>query len=300
MTKNEKDLLDEVEMLHTELYNMKNSFEYNIGKKISKHKVFNFAYKFLRKTKDNIPEKNDVIKYMTKQNSNYDNLEKFKIVVYTCITGNYDIVQEPIYCNENVDYILFTNNEKLKSNRWKVSLIKMPNGFNNKKLNRYVKMHPHEYLKDYDYSIYVDGNIKIYSDLTSFINKIDNNIGLGLSMHSSRDKISDEIKTCEILKKVDQKELKNLISRVNDYYNEGFPDNYGLIEAPVIVTDLSNKNAKKILDNWWNEYNDNNLSRDQICLPYILWKMNIPINQIGTISNNIFKNAKLEKISHLK
>ncbi len=47
-------------------------------------------------------------------------------------------------------------------------------------LNRYYKMHPDVLFEDYNYSIYIDGNIKVIGDLTAYINLISK---AGIAVH---------------------------------------------------------------------------------------------------------------------
>lgn len=295
MNKNEKELNILVNKLHKQIYDLENSMEYRIGKKLSKNFFIRKAYSFYNWIKvKNLPTFTSKIDNIENQEE-FSNLSEKKIVIYTCITGNYDEVVDPMYCSNNIEYILYTNNEKIKSNKWKVKNIENDSNLNNILLNRYIKMHPHELFKNYDYSIYVDGNIKIFSDLSCWVNLLNEEYGIALSMHSTRNKLSDELKACEILKKGNIDKMKE---QINQYLKDGMPDDYGLLEAPVIVTDLHSETSKKILDNWWNEFVKSNSYRDQIALPYTLFKMKIPICEIGKISNDIWHDPKIEKQEH--
>lgn len=46
-----------------------------------------------------------------------------KAVCYTCITGNYDKLHDPLVVPHDIDFICFTNNQQLKSNIWKIRSI---------------------------------------------------------------------------------------------------------------------------------------------------------------------------------
>ena len=46
-----------------------------------------------------------------------------KICVYTCITGDYDNLNEIKNIEKGIDYICYTNNKKIKSKTWKVKYI---------------------------------------------------------------------------------------------------------------------------------------------------------------------------------
>lgn len=295
MNKNEENLNNVIGELHKKIVEIENSNEYIIGRKIAK---INFIKKLYKSHVKRIEKKYPVdfkqaTEYIVKDD--YSNLKNKKIVVYTCITGDYDEIEEPLYCSENVKYVLFTNNKKIKSKKWTIVYLENKEKFNNVLLNRYVKMHPFEFFKDYDYSIYIDGNIKIYSDLSCYINRINQEFGFAFNIHSCRNKLSSEIAACKILKKGNIEKLKKQIDR---YYSDGMPDDYGLLEANVILYDLKSKLAKNIFENWWNEFKTSESGRDQIALPYVLYKNNILIKSVGTLGNNVRLDPKIEIKSH--
>lgn len=234
-----------------------------------------------------------------KEQSTYivDNKQQRRIAIYTCITGEYDNVEEPLIAEKACDYFLFTNNNSLKSNVWNIKEI--PEGIkkisNNAKINRYIKMHPKELFPDYDYAIYIDGNVKIISIISQLVNKINSKTGLAIHRHCQRTCIYEEIKACRAYKKGKYCDLKK---QVNRYKKEKFPNNYGMLECNMIVSDLNNNNANKILSEWWHEYLKSESMRDQIALPYILWKKNLKIDDVGNLGNNINKNYLLKINTH--
>ena len=134
--------------------------------------------------------------------------EKPKIVVYSCITGDYDIIFEPVCTFENIRYVMFTDNPKLKSKNWEIRLI--DNKYkqdNNVLTNRYIKLHPQELFKNsiYDYAIYIDGNVKVIGDLTEMTYSVNKKTGLSFHRHVLRDDIYKEAKVCILLKKGNKK-----------------------------------------------------------------------------------------------
>ena len=83
-----------------------------------------------------------------------------KVAVYTCITGGYDSLKDPLVVNKDVDYICFTDNARLNSNVWKIrSIPEELKMLSNVKKQRIVKICPHRYLPEYDVSVWIDGNI---------------------------------------------------------------------------------------------------------------------------------------------
>lgn len=82
------------------------------------------------------------------------------------------------------------------------------------------------------------------------------------------------------------------------YYKEGFPQEYGLLECGIIVTDLHNDKAKTIYDEWWNEFMREQSGRDQLSIPYVLWKKGISPSEIGTLGNNLYFEPKFRIVPH--
>lgn len=298
----EKEYLSVIEDMNLEYIKLKNSKEYRLGENLTK------AY--------NMIKRRQVIQLIKKLHSNkiinkynaHGNLENNynykvknqamkKIVIYSCITKEYDEPQEPIAKPSNVSYILFSDSE-FKTNDWRIE--KIPNEI--KKLqdpiliNRYIKFHPHELFENqYDYSIYIDGNIKVYGDLTDVTCGINETTGLGLHRHQFRNSIENEIEVCKIIGKGNYKKMH---SQVAKYFEEGFPKDFGLFECNMIVCDLKNANSKKILQNWWDEFQCSESYRDQIALPYVLWKLGYKMNDVGDLGKNIYMNPKVRIIKH--
>ncbi len=222
-----------------------------------------------------------------------------RIIVYTCITGDYDDICEPFLECNNIDFCLFTNNKKLIAKIWNVKSIdtSLINKYDNILLNRYYKFHPFEFFsnKKYDYAIYIDGNIKVMSDLTTLVYAVNNKTGLALHNHCLRDDVYDEAKACCIFHKGNSKKIKEQILK---YKKEFFPSNFGLFECNVIVSDLKNKTSKIIMDNWWNDFVSSKSYRDQLSLPYVLWKLGYNKDDIGCLGENVYRNPKFRFNNH--
>lgn len=203
-----------------------------------------------------------------------DNMKRNRIknkkVVYTCISGSYDSLKEPLFVNPDFDYICFTDNKDLKSNVWDIRPI--PNelsNYDNTRRNRNIKILPHKYLKEYDISIYIDGNITIKSNMNSFLNEyIKNNEIITLYKHPKRKCLYKEMEVCKKIKK----DNAECIDRQKEYYlNEGFPEDFGLSQNNIIIRRHNNPTCIKIMEEWWSQLVKFS-KRDQLSLFYVLWK----------------------------
>lgn len=92
-----------------------------------------------------------------------------KKVIYTVIAGNYDsLLKQPNV--DGYDFICFTDNKELKSDLWEIREIPQElNDLTDVKKNRCIKILAHKYLPEYDFSIYIDGNISILGDVNEFV-----------------------------------------------------------------------------------------------------------------------------------
>ena len=213
--------------------------------------------------------------------------ESKKCVVYSCVTGNYDNIKEPLI--KLCDYVMFTDSLKINSNNWNIRIL--PDKLANKKgnlANRYIKFHPFEFFKDYDYAIYIDGNVQVISDPRQLCKIASNSkIGLAMHSHSSRNCLYNEALACKIMRRGNKKKIDQQILK---YRKEGFPKKFGLCEATIIVYDLKNKNAQLISNAWYEEFLNSSSGRDQLALPYVIWKNNFKIEDIGFLGNNVWEN----------
>jgi len=213
-----------------------------------------------------------------------------KNVCYTVIFGDYDNLNDPKYLSENFDYVCITNNKNIHSNIWKI--IYFDKQFENKiiqtKYQRYIKLHPHTYFKQYEFSIYVDGNIIIKNDLNIIKNYICNKkLSIYFKPHPQRNCTYMESFACACYGK---DTLENTSKQLLKYWKEGFPQNYGLSETNIIGRYHNNENCIKLMEFWWNEILHNS-HRDQLSLFYSIWKLNLK-NDIYIFNENDMKHIK--------
>ena len=80
-----------------------------------------------------------------------------KVIVYSVNIGGYDLFNHPTKFDDNIRYILFTDNKYFKSNVWEVNHIDfLPNDLDNRLKARYLKTNPHKVLPEHDISLWVD------------------------------------------------------------------------------------------------------------------------------------------------
>lgn len=208
-----------------------------------------------------------------------------KKVIYTCIIGMYDKLNDPMYVTSGWDYICYTNNPNITSKVWQVRFIENTHG--DVKTARYAKTNPHHLLPEYDLSVWVDGSMSININLDEFIDTyITPGSILGVSMHPYRNCIYQELVACTKL----QKENTEIIRKVNKKLrDEKFPYAQGLIQTGVLIRFHNNPDMIAFNRRWWGEIAARS-HRDQLSFNYVMWKYPIPYN---LFSGDIFEDKFL-------
>jgi len=193
-----------------------------------------------------------------------------KKVIYTVITGGYDnLIEQPSV--KGYDFVCFTDNPNLKSITWQIRpLPEGLEGLTSVKQQRNIKILAHKYLPEYDFSIYIDGNVQIIGDVNKFVkeNCAKSKGYIFIGKHPDRDCIYEEAKACIYAKKDDSHLMAD---QVIAYHKEGMPLHYGLTQNCIILRYHNNENCKRLMELWWNEVKEKS-HRDQLSLYYCLWK----------------------------
>ena len=195
-------------------------------------------------------------------------LSEEKIVVYTVLTGDYDMVHEILFKQPGVDYLLFTNNKNVTSSTWRVRLV--DSSLDDVILSREIKMLPDKYLdKQYTASIYVDANAFIYGDIANLVSTLNSSTTFAVSRHVNTNSVKEEIEVCIRTKGINRTKAEEQYAR---YCAEGFRDDFGLAECNILIRRCNDIELQALMELWFDEF-CNGIHRDQISLlPCIIKK----------------------------
>lgn len=292
--------------LNCELINLKHSAVYHKGLSAS-HKtlrhlkerisdIYNkagFRGTFRRVVQDIIHRNDDssIIDYHLKfrerkvENFLINNYHKVgRGVVYTAIYGKYDKLSEPLYVNQDLDYYAFTDQEIPDGSVWKkMDLSAFPQLIELDDYHRakYFKLFPYEFFPDYDFSIWVDGNVKIVADIYPLaIMAGDSSMATFENPH--HDCIYTEKKYVVFYNRVNEAAIEK---QIHDYRNDGFPEHFGMREFSIIYRNHHDMDCYGLMKEWWQHCNKYTM-RDQISFPFILWKHGKGIDYIRSLGEN--------------
>jgi GT2 family glycosyltransferase len=192
------------------------------------------------------------------------------------VTANINSVDNPIkkhFDNPEFKYIIFTDDKNIKSDFWNINYIK-PKFNDPRREARMYKWLIHKFFPDIKYSLWVDSNIIIMSEITALIRLYLADSDIALIRHW-RDCIYEEGKICmdEYLDKPDI--IKKQLER---YKAENYPEHNGLHQTRVILR-RHTKEINALNEAVWSEICTGSL-RDQLCFNYMAWKMGINVNDI--------------------
>ena len=223
-----------------------------------------------------------------------------KKVIYTSIFGSEYYLHDPIPKMKGWDFLCFTDNPNYKSDFWEVVLI--PKIYDGARDSKKPKILPHEYLQNYEISVWVDGDIKITENIDDLVDKylkdkdyaVFNHEFCGISTTGNlnvRKCIYEEAKFIKWLgdnhpKKHYKDNLDVINKQIERYRKEGYPENNGQARNTILIRRHNEKHVIKTMKDWWEEVSYGS-KRDQLSFPYVAWKNKLEFNFINEdIDNN--------------
>lgn len=194
-----------------------------------------------------------------------------KIVIYSCITANYDVVQQPCQAPEDFDFILFVPRGTKKAGSdgaWRIE--ELPVSWEDPVItSRFPKMCPQTLLEDYEYSLWLDANVGIVQPDVFDICREMARRGVQYAgiRHPYRDCVYEE---CETVLKDRRETLCRLMHIVRFLHSNGLPAHAGLMENNVIFRRHNDETVVEFDRLWWDWFLSHSPRRDQmvhtICL----------------------------------
>lgn len=196
------------------------------------------------------------------------------IVIYTAITTGYDNLKVPSFVSEGVDYIAFSDVD-VKSDFWRVIVIDNDEGLDSVRMARKVKILGHSILREYDFSIWIDGNVDVLGDIKELSGLLDD-YALVTFKHPARSCIYEEAIACIEHKKEEVEVIERHLGRLKlaDY-----PEMNGLVESNVIFRRYSAE-VDALMLSWFSEVMLST-KRDQLSFNYVCWLHNFKYGVMG-------------------
>jgi hypothetical protein len=202
-----------------------------------------------------------------------------RTVVYSTLFGYYEPLQEiAISRHSAADFLLFTDVPGLKSATWEVVHQGRLSADPARDARR-LKILAHEYVADYDVSIYHDARICLKAPLAVLLAEFlpEQHCGFGCVKHPDRDCIYEE---AEIIASTQMDAPEKVHRQMARYRDEGYPAHNGLIAGGFLVRRHNDPRVVTAMKAWWQEVEDGSY-RDQLSFNYIAWKLNFVFNALN-------------------
>jgi hypothetical protein len=116
-----------------------------------------------------------------------------RLCVYTCLIGATEMLNEqPVAAASSIPFICFTDDPDRRSQTWQMRPISPLFELDPVRSQRAVKLRPHEYLPNFDVSLYIDNSVLLDKLPEDLIAEHLPQSGLCLAEHSFRDTVLDE------------------------------------------------------------------------------------------------------------
>ena len=209
-------------------------------------------------------------------------------VYISAITNNVDKIL-PIHLElDDVDFIMFTDDDTLLAPGWNVIHLINSDYVSPFVMAKFVKVMALKFMNVYDRSIWIDGNIVLKEDLFTYFDPLE--LSYCMLKHPQRNCIYDEIDQVVKQNKESIKKLDPLLKFLKHIH---YPINNGLIAGGVIYRKHNDRN-QRIFQYWFDlilEYSN----RDQLTFNLATYLLD---EQVNYCNLDIHGNRFFEKLPH--
>lgn len=219
-----------------------------------------------------------------------------RIAVYTVMFGDEGALIEPLTVPDNCDFYVFTDQGVAEDSVWtKVEVDLTEHDLEDQTSvlkNSFFKMNPHSFFEDYRYSLYVDGDIKIMTDPTEFIERLD---AYGVLFHDDyrMDCAYLETERCHTTGLITDEEYEHQLAHLQE---QGLPRNYGFLDSAVIFRAHYNEVCMEMMNEWWQEFLKN-AKQAQLNLPLVLYRREIRTLELAGLGKDLYSNYAFQKVN---
>lgn len=187
-----------------------------------------------------------------------------RVAVYTALIGNYDRLPPVISRSDCADFICFTD-QPVAPGGWRVRSVERTTSSDVLEAKRY-KVLPWAYLKEYQFSIYVDANTQLLGNLDNLIGRyllFNDFVAWG---HPER---SDVISECFAILANKRCQVGPLFEQIKSYLERNMASYTGLVEASFLWRNHENEHVRNLMEAWW-QHIGRFTHRDQVSLGYLM------------------------------
>lgn len=196
--------------------------------------------------------------------------QQHRIAVLTAVSGGKDTLRDPIAHADDVDFVAFSDRPLPHLKRWNVRPLpqwSIDDRYSPRRNAKLPKVLPQLLLPDYDYYVWIDGNIELLVSPRELCQKFLISTGADIAAFPHRLRRCVYSEAREVLRlSLDHRQLVR--AQVRRYRSDGYGQNLGLIEMGFILR--RNNAVSNRLALTWFEQICRYSSRDQLSFPVAL------------------------------
>jgi hypothetical protein len=201
-----------------------------------------------------------------------------RLVVYTCLFGYYEHFNDFKYeLDDQIDFVCFTDDPHLRSDFWRVQGV-LRGLLDPARCARRVKILPHRYFANYEYSLYLDNTVRLKRPPREIFETLlaPSSSPLVCFRHPWRSCIYDEAEAVAGSGLADP----NAVAAQIDLYREiGYPRNNGLSKGAFLLRRHNDPHLIEVMETWYEQVL-RYASRDQLSLPVAAWNHRFKIEHV--------------------
>lgn len=188
--------------------------------------------------------------------------------VYTAIIDGKDDLIDVSARDDGYDFIAFSDTPDIAANGWEVRPVTREFSDPTRDARKH-KLLSHVFLPDYDYTLWIDGNIILGDlDLDALFAAHLEHADVALHQHPKRTCIYTEGEVCIEMGKDNP---ETITAQMEKYRGLGYPKDNGLISTCIMYRRQSPQLAE-LERAWWEELHHNS-RRDQLSFNYVAWTL---------------------------
>jgi hypothetical protein len=209
------------------------------------------------------------------------------LVFYSCLVNHRDSIKRIEYRETDARYVVFSN-QNMYAPGWEVRPLVWTSP-DATRTARYHKHHPFELFPECEVAVWLDMTHWAYQSIIPLLKSGED---LLLMKHQERSLVAEEVEACAGL------DVTSVMkSQYDSYKCDGFKDDVGLYSTSCMIR-RNTECGKKLSSMWWAEI-EKWSKRDQLSLPYCLWKLQITPGIIPGVDRGGF-SPYFKFISHYR
>ena len=206
-----------------------------------------------------------------------------RTVVYTAIIGNYDQLRVPHVVDPETDYVAFVDDWIVDVPAPWIKRRYIDRHGSDRLTARFIKLHPHRLLPDYDVSMWVDAAYQLRSVKPAVLDALLGPASIALFPHPDRDCVFDEADVV-LQHRLDNAEAVRAMVALLE--SERHPRRGGLAATGLIVRRHRDRAIEEAMERWWSLVSGFS-SRDQLSFNFALRQTGI---EAATLPGSVWTN----------